>query len=40
MSTKQAPIGQEYQIQTTVWNVTDYGLTLTAAEIAYLNSLP
>ena len=40
MHPKQYPVGQEYDIQNIVWNVTDYGLTLTATEIAYLNSLP
>jgi hypothetical protein len=40
MDTKQYPVGNEYDIQNIVWNVTDYGLTLTAAEITYLNSLP
>lgn len=40
MGTKQAPVGEEYNIQSIVWNVTDYGLTLTSTEIAYLNSLP
>ena len=40
MSTKQPPIGQEYNIQTIVWNVTDYGLNITPTEVQYLNSLP
>lgn len=40
MATKAYPFGEEYNIQTIIWNVTDYGLTLTSAEIAYLNGLP
>lgn len=40
MAPKQYPFGEEYTIQSTVWNVTDYGLTLTPAEISYLNALP
>lgn len=40
MAPKQYPYGAEYDIQSIVWNVTDYGLTLTATEISYLNSLP
>lgn len=40
MATKQYPYGEEYNIQTIIWNVTDYGLTITAAETAYLNALP
>ncbi len=40
MAPKQYPFGEEGSIQSIVWNVTDHGLTLTAAEIQYLNSLP
>jgi len=40
MSTKQYPFGEEYNIQNIIWNVTDYGMTLTPSEIQYLNSLP
>lgn len=40
MDSKQPPVGEEYNIQPIIWNVTDYGLTLTASEITYLNSLP
>lgn len=40
MTPKQYPFGEEYNIQSIIWNVTDYGLTLTSAEIQYLNSLP
>lgn len=40
MTNKQYPFGEEYNIQTIIWNVTDYALTLTPAEIAYLNALP
>ncbi|HOY32373.1 MAG TPA: hypothetical protein PKW80_10875 [Bacteroidales bacterium] len=40
MAPKQYPFGEEYDIQHIIWNVTDHGLTLTAAEIQYLNSLP
>jgi len=40
MAPKQYPFGSEYNIQSIIWNVTDYGLTLDTAEIAYLNSLP
>jgi len=40
MASKQYPFGEEYNIQTIIWNITDNGLTLTATEIAYLNSLP
>ncbi len=40
MSPKQYPYGEEYNIQTIVWNVTDYGLTMTPAEISYMNALP
>jgi hypothetical protein len=40
MAPKQYPFGEEYNIQSTIWNVTDYGLTLTPAEITYLNALP
>jgi hypothetical protein len=40
MLAKQYPFGYEYDIQSIIWNVTDYGLTLTAADINYLNSLP
>lgn len=40
MATKQYPFGEEYNIQTIVWNVTDYGQNLTAADISYLNGLP
>lgn len=40
MSTKQQPVGEEYNIQSIIWNVTDNGLTLTSAELSYLNGLP
>jgi len=40
MAPKQYPVGEEYTIQSIIWNVTDYSLTLTASEIQYLNSLP
>lgn len=40
MAPKMPPIGQEYSIQSIIWNVTDYGLNLTAQEVQYLNSLP
>jgi len=40
MATKQPPIGQENNIQSIIWNVTDYGLNITTSEIQYLNSLP
>lgn len=40
MAPKQYPFGEEYNIQTIVWNVTDYGLTLTPTETSYLNALP
>ncbi len=40
MATKQQPVGEEFNIQHIIWNVTDYGLTLTTADIQYLNSLP
>ncbi len=40
MAPKQYPYGQEGSIQSIIWNVTDYGLTLDSANIAYLNSLP
>jgi hypothetical protein len=40
MDGKQYPYGEEYNIQTIIWNVTDYGLILTSNEIAYLNALP
>ena len=40
MATKQPPVGVEYNIQSIVWNVTDYGLNISPSEIQYLNSLP
>jgi hypothetical protein len=40
MDGKQYPFGQEGSIQSIIWNVTDSGLTLTPAEIAYLTGLP
>lgn len=40
MAPKQYPFGSEGNIQPIIWNVTDYGLTLTTTEIQYLNSLP
>ncbi len=40
MAPKQYPFGEEYNIQQIVWDVTDHGLTLSAAQIQYLNSLP
>jgi len=40
MATKQPPIGEEYNIQGILWNVTDYGQNLTTQEIQYLNNLP
>lgn len=40
MAPKQYPFGEEYNIQNIIWNVTDYGQNLTAAEVQYLNSLP
>lgn len=40
MAPKQYPFGNEGSIQQIIWNVTDYGLTLTPAETSYLNSLP
>jgi len=38
LKTKQLPIGNEYSIQTIIWNVTD-GTGITEADIDYLNSL-
>lgn len=40
MATKQYPYGNEYNIQSIIWNVTDYGLNLDSSEVSYLNSLP
>ena len=40
MAPKQYPFGHEYDIQTILWNVTDYGLGLSPADTAYLNGLP
>lgn len=40
MAAKQYPIGQEYDIQSILWNITDYGQNLTQQEIQYLNALP
>jgi len=40
MAPKQYPFGEEGSIQSIIWNVTDHGLTLTTAEIQYLNALP
>lgn len=40
MVPKQYPYGEEYDIQDIIWNVTDYGLSLTQDEKDYLNSLP
>ncbi|MFA4851082.1 MAG: hypothetical protein WC868_05495 [Bacteroidales bacterium] len=40
MAPKQYPFGEEYPIQEIIWNVTDYGLNITPAEVSYLNSLP
>lgn len=40
MVPKQYPFGSEGSIQSIIWNVTDYGMTLDSASIAYLNSLP
>ncbi|MDD3875702.1 MAG: hypothetical protein PHT69_03720 [Bacteroidales bacterium] len=40
MNPKQYPFGEEYSLQTIIWNITDYAQTLTSQEIQYLNSLP
>jgi hypothetical protein len=40
MAPKQYPYGQEGQIQSIVWKVTDNGLVLDSTDISYLNSLP
>lgn len=40
MAPKQYPFGEEYNLQSIVWNITDNGDTLTPANIAYINSLP
>lgn len=40
MAPKQPPVGNEYNIQSIVWKVTDQGLTLDTTDINYLNSLP
>ncbi|MEI6123932.1 MAG: hypothetical protein WCQ95_09930 [Bacteroidota bacterium] len=40
MAPKQYPFGQEGSIQSIIWNVTDYGQTLTTADVAFLNALP
>jgi hypothetical protein len=40
MAPKQYPYGEEYNIQSIVWKVTDNGLVLDSTDIAYLNSLP
>lgn len=40
MHPKQYPFGEESNIQSIIWHVTDDSLTLTTTEIQYLNSLP
>jgi hypothetical protein len=40
MVPKQYPFGEEYNIQSIVWKVTDNGLVLDSTDISYLNSLP
>lgn len=40
MAPKQYPYGEEYDIQSIIWKVTDYSLALDSTDIAYLNSLP
>lgn len=40
MQPKQYPIGEEGNIQSIVWNITDNGQVLSPTDISYLNSLP
>ena len=40
MQPKQYPFGSESDIQSIIWDVTDYGLSLTTQQVAYLNGLP
>jgi hypothetical protein len=40
MASKQPPFGEEYNIQSKVWKVTDYGQVLDSTDLSYLNSLP
>ena len=40
MAPKQFPFGEEGSIQSIIWNVSDNGQNLTAADIQYLNALP
>lgn len=40
MAPKQYPFGSEFDIQQIIWDVTDNALSITPAQVAYLNSLP
>jgi hypothetical protein len=40
MAPKQYPYGNEYDIQSIIWKVTDYNQALDSTDVAYLNSLP